>query len=67
MILRSRHPCPHCHSPLSVEHPPGGFFLYCGNGPCRSVVANIGAAGKTEDEAFGKLEDLVEQEGLEPA
>lgn len=60
--MKSKHLCPDCKTPLTVEECDGDVLLYCAYGPCASYIANDGATAATEDEAWKKLEKAVEDD-----
>lgn len=60
--MTSKHVCPDCKQPLSMEVYADEVFLFCAYGPCASQVANDGASGETEAQAFKKLEQAVEDD-----
>lgn len=62
-----RYTCPACKQFLSVIHGEDdmSYVIWCGYGPCKSDVANNGAAGITHLEAYKKLCKAIEQEEIE--
>ena len=56
--------CPCCKQPLRVAALNGGreFVAYCGYGPCRSKVSNVGADGSTEREALETLVAAIKED-----
>ena len=58
----SKHRCPACMLPLSLEKTTQGVWIFCAHGPCEGKAANAGAYDHNEDLAFHKLERLIEQE-----
>jgi len=62
-MTNSKYICPVCELPLSLEDTlSGGIAAFCAWGKCPSYVANNGAEAKTEDDAFRRLQGLIEQE-----
>jgi hypothetical protein len=58
-------PCPACGTPVHFSrHVPLSpvIWAYCGNGTCKSKVANNGAAGATPHLAYKALEKAIAQE-----
>lgn len=68
MSERSRHGCPVCSQPLSVDRTmdrEDRVVLWCGNGFCPSPHAGDGAWGASEDEAYARLEGDIGKETYE--
>lgn len=68
MTRKSHHRCPVCREPLSLARPGdyrSGFFVWCANGPCKSVAANEGAEAASEKQAFKQLKARIQEELLD--
>lgn len=69
MLTKSKFQCPVCKQPLTIAANGSEFpiLLYCAYGPCcdidkeLAIMANEGETGKTEAEAFSKLESALDQ------
>jgi len=63
---QSQFQCPACGEPLFriLTGPDGSrnFLLWCGNGPCPSHEANVGAEARTENAAYAVLRAKIEAE-----
>ena len=58
-------PCPSCQQPLmhAISLAEGStHIVWCGYGPCKSLVSNDGAEGETFEEAFTVLRRRIEEE-----
>jgi len=54
--------CPSCSAPLREGVITGGRELWCSNIKCESIAADVGAEGRTTQQAFDALTKVVEAE-----
>lgn len=60
MIEKSSYPCPVCKEFFNRLRDRGGCVLWCGNGRCESIAANVGVVGDTEHLAYRELTKRIE-------
>lgn len=64
--MKSTFLCPSCKRPLETQRHALGVSLWCGHGPCASVVANEEDFYAGDEKAsFEKLKAAVEKEQAE--
>lgn len=61
---KSRHRCPACNNPLTVEKEDSTLLVHCTNGRCPSEKASDGVKGYDSEAALAKT--LIERLNLDP-